>query len=84
LGDDHYCDVWARDGRGLDIAYAEKDDTFNAGVAEVSVDRSTGKIKVHNIWKQCPLRVAFADVAAPLGPDGSHPSLFRSSICKKA
>ncbi len=28
----------------------EKDDTLAAGVAEVSLDRSTGKIKVHNIW----------------------------------
>jgi len=28
----------------------EKDDTLAASVAEVSVDRSTGKIKVHNFW----------------------------------
>jgi isoquinoline 1-oxidoreductase beta subunit len=27
-----------------------KDDTLAAGVAEVSVDRATGKIKVHNVW----------------------------------
>ena len=27
-----------------------KEDTLAAGVAEVSVDRATGKIKVHNFW----------------------------------
>ena len=27
-----------------------KDDTLAAGVAEVSLDRTTGKIKVHNFW----------------------------------
>jgi isoquinoline 1-oxidoreductase beta subunit len=40
----------ARDGRGLGLAIMEKDDTLAAGVAEVSVDRATGKIKVHNFW----------------------------------
>jgi isoquinoline 1-oxidoreductase beta subunit len=39
-----------RDGRGLGLAIMEKDDTLAAGVAEVSVDRATGKIKVHNFW----------------------------------
>jgi isoquinoline 1-oxidoreductase beta subunit len=36
--------------RGLGVAVMEKDDTLAAGVADVSLDRSTGKIKVHNIW----------------------------------
>lgn len=39
-----------RDGRGIGMAIMEKDDTLAAGVAEVSVDRATGKIKVHNFW----------------------------------
>ena len=39
-----------RDGRGLGIGTMVKDDTLAAGVAEVSVDRGTGKIKVHNFW----------------------------------
>jgi isoquinoline 1-oxidoreductase beta subunit len=39
-----------RNGRGLGVAVMEKDDTLAAGVAEVSLDRLTGKIKVHNIW----------------------------------
>jgi isoquinoline 1-oxidoreductase beta subunit len=39
-----------RDGRGLGVGTMVKDDTLAAGVAEVSVDRATGKIKVHNFW----------------------------------
>jgi isoquinoline 1-oxidoreductase subunit beta len=39
-----------RAGRGLGIAFMEKDDTLAAGVAEVSVDRASGKIRVHNFW----------------------------------
>jgi isoquinoline 1-oxidoreductase beta subunit len=39
-----------RNGRGLGIGTMVKDDTLAAGVAEVSVDRGTGKIKVHNFW----------------------------------
>jgi isoquinoline 1-oxidoreductase beta subunit len=39
-----------RSGRGLGVAVMEKDDTLAAGVAEVSLDRATGKIKVHDIW----------------------------------
>jgi isoquinoline 1-oxidoreductase beta subunit len=39
-----------RRARGLGVAVMEKDDTLAAGVAEVSLDRPTGKIRVHNIW----------------------------------
>jgi isoquinoline 1-oxidoreductase beta subunit len=39
-----------RDGRGLGVGTMVKDDTLAAGIAEVSVDRSTGKVKVHNFW----------------------------------
>jgi isoquinoline 1-oxidoreductase beta subunit len=39
-----------RDGRGLGVGTMVKDDTLAAGIAEVSVDRGTGKIKVHNFW----------------------------------
>ncbi len=39
-----------REGRGLGVAVMEKDDTLAAGVAEVSVERATGKIRVHTIW----------------------------------
>jgi len=39
-----------RDGTALGLAMMEKDETVAAGVAEVSLDRATGRIKVHNIW----------------------------------
>jgi isoquinoline 1-oxidoreductase subunit beta len=39
-----------RNGRGLGVGTMVKDDTLAAGIAEVSVDRATGKIKVHNFW----------------------------------
>jgi isoquinoline 1-oxidoreductase beta subunit len=39
-----------RDGRAIGVGTMVKDDTLAAGVAEVSVDRATGKIKVHNFW----------------------------------
>ena len=39
-----------RPGRGLGIAFSDYHDTLSAGVAEVSVDAKTGKIKVHNYW----------------------------------
>jgi len=39
-----------RDGHGLGVGTMVKDDTLVAGVAEVSVDRATGKVKVHNFW----------------------------------
>ncbi|MEA2987594.1 MAG: isoquinoline 1-oxidoreductase subunit beta [Alphaproteobacteria bacterium] len=39
-----------RDGSALGTATMVKDDTLAAGVAEVSVDRASGKIKVHNVW----------------------------------
>ena len=39
-----------REGTALGIAMEEKDETLVAGVAEISLDRKTGKIKVHNVW----------------------------------
>ncbi len=39
-----------RPGRGLGFAYLDYSGTQVAGVAEVSVDRQTGKIKVHEFW----------------------------------
>jgi isoquinoline 1-oxidoreductase beta subunit len=39
-----------RDGTALGLAMMEKDETVAAGVAEVSLDRASGKIMVHNIW----------------------------------
>jgi isoquinoline 1-oxidoreductase beta subunit len=39
-----------RAGTALGVAVQEKAETFAAGVAEVSVERASGKIKVHNFW----------------------------------
>ena len=39
-----------RPGRGMGIAFSDYHGTFSAGVAEISLDRNTGKIKVHNYW----------------------------------
>ena len=40
----------ARDGRALGLAIQEKYETLAVGVAEVSVERTSGRIKVHNFW----------------------------------
>jgi isoquinoline 1-oxidoreductase subunit beta len=37
-------------GRALGIAFSDYHDTLTAGIAEVSVDKASGKIKVHNYW----------------------------------
>ena len=39
-----------RDGTALGLALEEKDETLVTGVAEISLDRATGKIRVHNFW----------------------------------
>src|SRR5207244_4595853 len=39
-----------RPGRGLGLAFADYHDTLTAGIAEISIDRTSGKIKVHNYW----------------------------------
>lgn len=39
-----------RDGRGLGFAFIDYSNTLVGGVAEVSVDRASGKIRVHNFW----------------------------------
>lgn len=39
-----------RDGRALGLAYIDYSGSQVAGIAEVSLNRSTGQIKVHNFW----------------------------------
>jgi isoquinoline 1-oxidoreductase beta subunit len=39
-----------REGTALGVAMEEKDETLAAGVAEISLDRATGLIKVVNFW----------------------------------
>jgi isoquinoline 1-oxidoreductase beta subunit len=40
----------SRDGHGLGTAYIDYSDTQVAAVVEISIDRSTGKVKLHNVW----------------------------------
>ncbi len=47
-----------RPGRGLGVAYLDYSGTQLAGIAEVSLDRQTGAIKVHNFW--CTIDVGVA------------------------
>ena len=51
-----------RPGRGLGVAYLDYSGTQLAGIAEVSVDRATGAIRVHNFW--CTV-----DCGVPVHPD---------------
>src|SRR6476660_2303197 len=39
-----------REGRALGLAYLDYSGSQVAGIAEISVDRASGKIKVHNFW----------------------------------
>jgi isoquinoline 1-oxidoreductase beta subunit len=39
-----------RDGRGMGFAFIDYSDSLVGAVAEISVDRRSGRIKVHNFW----------------------------------
>lgn len=54
--------------RALGIAFADYHDTLTAGVAEVSVDRRTGRIKVHDYW-------IVADAGIIVQPENAHAQL---------
>ncbi len=54
--------------RALGIAFSDYHDTFTAGIAEVSVDRKTGRIRVHNYW-------VAADPGIVVQPDNAHAQL---------
>ncbi|WP_137045980.1 molybdopterin cofactor-binding domain-containing protein [Pseudolabrys sp. FHR47] len=57
-----------RPGHGLGIAFSDYHGTFSAGVAEVSFDDKTGKIKVHNYW-------IAVDPGIVVQPDNVHAQL---------
>src|SRR6516164_537856 len=57
-----------RPGRGMGIAFSDYHGTLSAGVAEISLDRNTGKIKVHNYW-------AAVDPGLVIQPDHVHGQL---------
>src|SRR5262249_55403239 len=55
-----------RDGHGLGAAYIDYSGTQLAAVVEISIDRATGKIKVHNVWCaiDCGAEVQTANIVA--------------------
>jgi isoquinoline 1-oxidoreductase beta subunit len=62
-----------RPDRGMGIAFSDYHDSVSAGVAEVSVDDTTGKIKVHNFW-------IAADPGLVIQPDHVHGQLESAVI----
>lgn len=62
-----------RPGRALGLAFGDYHGTIAAGVAEVSLDRKTGKIKVHNYW-------AAADPGLSIQPDSVLGQLEGASV----
>jgi len=55
-------------GRALGIAFSDYHDSFSAGVAEVSLDRKTGKIRVHEYW-------VVGDAGIIVQPENAHAQL---------
>jgi isoquinoline 1-oxidoreductase beta subunit len=47
-----------RDGRALGFAFVDYSNTPIAGIVEVSLDRASGAIKVHNVWSALDCGVA--------------------------
>lgn len=62
-----------RRGRGLGIAFAEYHGILSAGVAEVSLNRKTGKIKVHHYW-------VAVDSGIAVQPDNVHAQVEGAAI----
>lgn len=60
--------VARKPGRALGMAFSEFHGTFTAGVAEVSVDRKTGRIRVHDYW-------IAADAGLVIHPENVHAQL---------
>jgi isoquinoline 1-oxidoreductase beta subunit len=55
-----------RDGRALGLAYIDYSGSQVAGIAEISIDRASGQIKVHHFWCtiDCGVAVQPDNVAA--------------------
>jgi isoquinoline 1-oxidoreductase beta subunit len=54
--------------RALGIAFTDYHDTLTAGIAEVSVNRKTGRVRVHNYW-------IAADPGIVVQPENAHAQL---------
>lgn len=57
-----------RPGHGMGIAFSDYHGSLSAGVAEISLDAKTGKIKVHNYW-------IAVDPGVVIQPDNVHAQL---------
>lgn len=55
-------------GRALGIAFSDYHETLTAGIAEVSLDRKSGRIRVHHYW-------IAADPGIVVQPDNAHAQL---------
>jgi isoquinoline 1-oxidoreductase beta subunit len=62
-----------RPGHGMGLAFSDYHDTLSAGVAEISFDAKTGKIKVHNYW-------IAVDPGLVIQPDHVHAQLESAVI----
>ena len=58
-------------GRALGIAYSDAWESHIAGVAEVSVNRKTGEIKVHDFWAAVDPGIAIQPINVALQTEGS-------------
>ncbi len=54
--------------RALGIAFSDYHESFSAGIAEVSLDRKTGKIRVHDYW-------IAGDAGIVVQPENAHAQL---------
>jgi isoquinoline 1-oxidoreductase subunit beta len=54
--------------RALGIAFSDYHESFSAGIAEVSLDRKTGRIKVHDYW-------IAGDAGIVVQPENAHAQL---------
>jgi len=54
--------------RALGIAFSDYHESFSAGIAEVSLDRKTGKIRVHDYW-------VAGDPGIVVQPENAHAQL---------
>jgi isoquinoline 1-oxidoreductase subunit beta len=62
---------WSRPrpaGRALGIAFSDYHESFSAGIAEVSLDQKTGKIRVHHYW-------IAGDAGIVVQPENAHAQL---------
>ena len=57
-----------RHERGMGLAFSDYHGTYSAGVAEISLDRATGKIKVHEYW-------VAVDAGLVIQPNNGHAQL---------